>query len=277
MFTISAFGDEIADDLITQVTTLNELQIPGLDVRGAWGKNVLDFSDDEAAKARQICDDHNIQIQCIGSPVGKSPLADPIETELNNLSRLYQIADLFGTRSIRIFSFYPEDRSTTDHYDQHLDEVIERFQLMTESAQKHGFVLLLENEKHIVGDTVDRCYRIVSGVDNNHLRFLWDPANFVQVGEAQVTENGWDKLSPYLGYVHIKDAKDGKVTPAGEGDGQVPELLAKLRESGYNGVLSLEPHLKIAGHSSGYSGAGGMQLAVESLRKVMAATGCEEG
>lgn len=278
MFTISAFGDEIADDFETQLTILNDLAIPGLDLRGAWGKNVLQLDDDEAARAKQLCDEHEITVQCVGSPVGKSPLADPIQNELDNLARLYQIADLLGTRSIRIFSFYPDDRSTNDHYDQHVDEVSERLAAMADSAQRHGFLLLLENEKHIIGDTVDRCYQLMQGVDNKHLRFLWDPANFVQVGEHNVTEDGWEKLSPYLGYVHIKDYNltDRKVTPAGDGDGQVPALLTKLRESGYNGVLSLEPHLKVAGHSSGFSGAGGMQLAVESLRKIMADTGCEE-
>lgn len=278
MFTISAFGDEIADDFETQLAIMNELQISGLDLRKAWGINVLDLNDDQATQARELCDGHHIQVQCIGSPVGKSPLAEPIENELTNLARLYQIADIVGTRSIRIFSFYPEDRSTNAHYDQHVDEAVERLSVMVESAQKHGFVLLLENEKHVIGDTVDRCHKLMAGVANKHLRFLWDPANFVQVSEEKVTDNGWSRLGPYIGYVHIKDARlaDRKVTPAGEGDGQVPELLTKLDESGYHGILSLEPHLKVAGHASGYSGAGGMQLAVANLRKVMSETGCEE-
>lgn len=279
MFTISAFGDEIAEDLDTQVRILNELKIPGLDVRGAWGKNVLHLDNDEAERVRTICDSHGITIQCVGSPVGKSPLADPIKNELGNLDRLYQIGDIFGTRNIRIFSFYPEDRSTNGHYDQHLDEVAERLSALAESAQKHGFMLLLENEKHIVGDTIERCSQLMTQVKSDYLSFLWDPANFIQVNEAHPTDTGWPLLGEYVGYVHIKDARlsDKKVTPAGQGDGQVAELLTQLNDAGYEGVLSLEPHLKVAGHSSGFSGAGGMQLAVESLRRVMAETGCEEG
>ncbi len=69
---------------------------------------------------------------------------------------------------------------------------------------------------------------------------------------------------------------DGHVVPAGEGDGQLPELLTHLKEAGYQGVLALEPHLKVAGHSSGFSGAEGMKIAVTALRKVMAETGCVE-
>lgn len=36
---------------------------------------------------------------------------------------------------------------------------------------------------------------------------------------------------------------DGSVVPAGMGDGNVAEILADLRQSGFDGFLSLEPHL----------------------------------
>ena len=36
-FTISAFGDEIADDLESQLQTLNDLKISCLELRAAWG------------------------------------------------------------------------------------------------------------------------------------------------------------------------------------------------------------------------------------------------
>jgi len=93
----------------------------------------------------------------------------------------------------------------------------------------------------------------------------------VQVGEAAPTVRGWPLLGDYVGYVHIKDAllADGSVVPAGRGDGQVPELLARLHSAGYHGFLALEPHLAIAGHSGGFSGAAGMACAVEALRTLL--------
>jgi sugar phosphate isomerase/epimerase len=115
-------------------------------------------------------------------------------------------------------------------------------------------------------------------VDSAALRFLWDSANFIQVGEERVVERGWPMVGDLISYVHIKDAvlSDGHVVPAGEGDGQLPELFTNLKASGYQGVVALEPHLKIAGHSTGFSGAEGMKIAVTALRKVMAETGCVE-
>lgn len=278
MYQISAFGDEIADDLETQVRTLRDLRISCLDLRGAWGKNVVTMSDADVAEVKRISSQYDVAIAGIGSPIGKSPIQEPIEKELGNLERICTIAERLGTNAIRVFSFYPPDISSNAGYDAYVDKAAERLSVLAAKAQERGFVLLLENEKEIVGDTVARCHALLQAVDSPALRFVWDPANFVQVGEAQVTEDGWPLLGDYVSYVHIKDAvlSDGSVRPAGEGDGQVPELLTKLQESGYEGILSLEPHLAIAGHSSGFSGAEGMATAVKALRKVIAQTGGQE-
>ena len=37
--------------------------------------------------------------------------------------------------------------------------------------------------------------------------------------------------------------ESGAVVPAGQGDGHVEEILGMLKESGFKGFLSLEPHL----------------------------------
>ena len=276
--TLSAFGDEIAPALEDQLRHLNTLKVPGLECRAAWGTNVLKLTDDEARKVRSLCDEAGITIQCLGSPVGKSPLAAPIENELNNIERLIKIGNILGTKRIRIFSFYPDDISTNEHYDQYVGEVVDRLGALAEKAAAADFMLLHENEKDIVGDTPERCYQLMSGVDHPNLRFIWDPANFVQVGVEKGIDNYWDKLSPHIGYIHIKDAllSNGTVKPAGEGDGQVPEMLTRLKNMDYSGILALEPHLKIAGHSGGFSGEDGMTTAVHALRKVMAEVGLTE-
>ncbi|MGB0387735.1 MAG: sugar phosphate isomerase/epimerase family protein [Ardenticatenaceae bacterium] len=277
-FTLSAFGDEIADDLHEQLDLLSELGVHHLEFRAAWGKNVLDMDDGEVALVKQICDEYGIAVSAIGSPIGKSPLLTPIEYELGNLRRISEIAKALGTNRIRVFSFYPPDRSSNAHYDMHLEEVIDRLTQLTELAAQEGMILLLENEKEIVGDTPERCYAIVSAIESPHLRFAWDPANFIQIKVAQPFTRGWSLLSPYVSYVHIKDSRlaDGSICAAGEGDGQLRELLTALRQMDYQGILALEPHLALAGHSSGFSGVSGMTYAVNALRNVMAEVGCQE-
>lgn len=277
-FTLSAFGDEIAPALADQLTVLRELQIGYLELRGVWGKNVLALSDAEAEQVQQACAQYGIAVSAIGSPIGKSPLVEPIEAVIANLERIIAIAKMVGTRRVRIFSFYPPDISTNAHYDQHLAETVTRLARLAAVAQSAGVQLLLENEKHIVGDTIARCHTLLTQVNSPALVFAWDPANFVQVGETAITERAWPQLGQYTGYVHIKDSRlaDGAVQPAGQGDGQVGLLLSHLRAAGYQGFLALEPHLVVAGHSSGFSGPEGMKIATEALRSLMQAHGCVE-
>lgn len=277
-FTLSAFGDEIAPALADQLAVLRELRIGYLELRGVWGKNVLTLSDAEAQQVKQECAQFDIGVSAIGSPIGKSPLNEPIDTVVANLERIIAIANMVGTRRVRIFSFYPTDTSTNAHYDQHVAEAVTRLTRLASVAEAAGVQLLLENEKHIVGDTIARCHTLLTQVNSPALVFAWDPANFVQVGESAITERAWPLLGAYTGYVHIKDSRlaDGAVQPAGQGDGQVGLLLSHLRDANYQGFLALEPHLVIAGHSSGFSGPEGMKVAADALRALMQEQGCVE-
>jgi len=269
-FVLSAFGDEIAPDPKEQLSFLRSLKIGYLELRGAWSKNVLQFDDNETARVSRICKEHGIQVSCIGSPIGKTPIVAPIEQEIGNLDRAFKIADGVNTRSIRIFSFYPPDTTSNIRYDEYVAQATERLARLTRAAENEGFDLLLENEKEIVGDTPERCYTILRAVNSPRLRFTWDPANFVQVGVGNTTDRGWPTLGKYVAYVHVKDALlgSGAVKPAGEGDGQVKKLLSHLRDNGYRGFLSLEPHLA--------GGPESMAQAAAALRKLLAELDCSE-
>ena len=275
-FTLSAFGDEIDADLATQLRLLVELGIGYLELRSAWGINVLTLDDSQVAAIRHECERYSILVSCIGSPIGKSPLTDPLDKELSHLERIFQVAKAVGTRKVRAFSFYPPDDSSGRHQGMYLREAISRLSRMAHLAGQQNMILLLENEKGVVGDTPERCHAILKAIDSPNLRFVWDTANFVQVGVARPTERGWLLLCPYLAHVQMKDAllADGSVQVAGQGDGQVGELLSRLRDSGYRGFLALEPHLVMAGPTRGFSGHEGMRRAVSALRQLMARLGC---
>jgi sugar phosphate isomerase/epimerase len=269
-FTLSAFGDEVSSDVHEQLRVLRQLGIGYLELRSAWGKNVLQMDDAEVDQVCLECRETGVAVSCIGSPIGKSPLAAPVEQEVANLSRMFQIADKVSTRLIRVFSFYPPDTSSNAGYDEFVTEAAERLARLTDMAKRDAFTLLLENEKEIVGDVPERCQAIVRRVGSPHLRFLWDPANFVQVGTARPTERGWPLLGQDVRYVHAKDSllSDGSVVPAGDGDGQVSELLALLKEDGYRGFISVEPHLE--------GGSDSMGRAVASIRRLLVEGGCTE-
>ena len=267
IFTLSAFGDEIDADLATQLDLLAALDVHHLEFRAAWGKNVLDLDAAELQRARALLDERGFGISAVGSPIGKSQLDHRREFEVGRLERAVRAADVLGSRLIRVFSFY----LPTPDPDRYRDEVLERMCLLTRRAEAEGVVLLHENEKEIYGDVPTRCAEILAAADSPALRNAFDPANYVQCGVGPMDE-AWPLLADATTHIHIKDAvfADGSVRPAGQGDGQVRELLAALTQRGYQGFVTLEPHLKVAGPSGGFSGAEGMRVAVAALRGLLA-------
>ena len=249
-FTLSAFGDEIDDDVEEQLRVLNELDIGYLELRSAWGTNVLNLSDDEVGRLNELCEVHSIRVSCIGSPIGKSQIDEPIEKVVDDLKRVIDIAEMLDADRVRVFSFYPEADGLQV---ERVDASISRLRVLAEVAAERDVVLLLENEGGLVGDVPERCAAIVEGVGSPNLRYVWDTGNYPQMGFARSVEIGWPLLAEYTECVQVKDftISDGTITVAGEGDGQVRELLANLWDAGYVGFLALEPHLLVAGQRGG--------------------------
>lgn len=264
MVKLSGFADEISPELDVQLDTLDSLGIKFLELRGVWDKNVLALSDEELDRVKAELDRHSIGISAIGSPVGKAPIDNDFEEYKQVVQRAIDVAKRLNCPYIRMFSFYCRDRQADRA------EVMRRMQAMVDMAAAQGVMMLHENEKGIYGETAVQCADLHKTVKGDAFRATFDPANFVQAGVRPFDE-AFPLLKPYIEYFHIKDAlmADGHVVPAGEGDGQVRELMAAARAMGYDGFLSLEPHLKVAGHSSGFTGPELFATAVKALRKIL--------
>lgn len=267
MWTLSAFGDEIAEDLSEQNRVLEAESIRYLDLRAAWGRNVLDLTDDDLATIRRELGARGMRVATIGSPIGKLPVTDPFAPHLARFRRALEVAQALEAPVIRIFSFYvPEGEDPA----RHRDEVLARLSALVDAARDSGVTLLHENEKGIYGDVPSRCLDLLATVDDPLLRAIWDPANFVQCG-VRPHDEGYAALRPYLAAVHVKDAvrATGEVVPAGQGDGQLAETLRALRDSGFDGVFSLEPHLLHGGAFGGFSGPARFHEAAAALRGLL--------
>lgn len=251
-WTLSGFGDEIDDDPVVQTAVLNSLGARHIEVRGAWGTNVVDFTPSQLTELKAVLDRRETGVSAIASPIGKVPVALPVEHEVARLAKAIDAAHALGSDYVRIFSFYPGEGQ-----DPALirDEVLTRMRALADLAEREGVILLHENEKEIYGDVPSRVLDIVESVGSAALRLAWDNANFVQCGVKPFTE-AWPLLHEYVDYLQVKDAvaATGQVVPAGFGDGQLLETVTALRDRGYDGFASLEPHLADTNSLGGFSG-----------------------
>lgn len=237
---ISCFADEIDVSVDKQIALLKELGIKWVEFRSGDGKSIADYTLEEAAALKKKLDENGIGVSAIGSPIGKIGIEEEFAPHFETFKHIAELAEILGTRYIRMFSFFmPEDRDAADFR----DEVLKRLRCLRDYAAQKNLVLLHENEKGIYGDNAQRCLDLMQELYGDHFKCTFDFANFVQC--KQETLPAYELLKPYISYVHVKDAlfENGEVVPGGEGDGHLAEIFEKLEKTGYEGFLSLEPHL----------------------------------
>jgi len=266
-FKLSGFGDEISSNLDEQLSVLEEEGIKYLELRSIEGKNILDLEEKKIKEIKKKLDRRGFKVSCLASPVGKTSINEPFLLSLEKFKKALNLAILFNTKYIRIFSYYIPYGKEPEKF---REEIIKRMREKASLAAQKGIILLHENDQKIYGDIPIRCEDILKTVNSPYLKAAFDPANFIQVGIRPFQEAFW-VLLPYIQYVHVKDAllKDGKVVLPGKGDGEIDKILQELKKRGFSGFLSLEPHLVIAGKAGGFSGRENFRKAVGALREIL--------
>jgi sugar phosphate isomerase/epimerase len=270
-WTLSGFADEIDPDPDVQCAVLLALGARHVEVRGAWDTNVVKFTDEQVDRLAERLAKWDMRVSAIASPVGKVSVTDDAQDELRRLARAIAVARRLDADYVRVFSFYRPPGTTPQEV---RDSVLTRMRGLADLAEREGVVLLHENEKDIYGDVPARVLDVVESVGSTALRVAWDSANFVQVGVAPFTD-GYAMLRPHLAYLQVKDAlaATGEVVPAGDGDGQLRETLTAMRDDGYTGFASLEPHLTLGHAAGGFSGPAQFGRAARALRALLDSIG----
>ena len=234
MIRLSAFADEAGKELPAQIAALKRNAIPYIEIRFIGSKNVADLTLEEAKEIKDAFDAEGIKVWSIGSPLGKIKITDDLDAHMEKTRHVCRLAKVLGTDKIRMFSFY-------EAYEAR-ELVFETLRRMVAIAKEEGVTLYHENEKDIYGDTVAHVLEIMENVEG--LRYIYDPANFVDVGED--SDKALDALHAKMGYFHIKDviADTHELVPAGIGDGKIDRLVRMIPNDG-EWVLTLEPHLAL--------------------------------
>jgi sugar phosphate isomerase/epimerase len=274
MWTLTGFADEISPELDEQLSTLAEESMRYMELRSVRNTNVLDLTDEELKEAKAAASERGVGVSSIGSPIGKVPITDPFDPHFQRFRRALQVAKVMGAPYVRVFSFFIPEGEEPARY---REEVLERMDSFAREAEAVEVTLLHENEKDIYGDIPSRCVDILTQIDSPALRAAWDAANFVQCGVNHPYAEGYDSLSPFVEYVHVKDAltESGRVVPAGEGDGELRETISALHTSGFDGFFSLEPHLASSGIYSGFSGPDLFRKAATAFKDLLRQQGIE--
>jgi sugar phosphate isomerase/epimerase len=260
---LSVITDEISQDFEHALDVMAEYNVRGAELRGLWGTNVADLSEEQIQRAQTALADRGMTVSGLSTPVYKCELetaeasvhgamhlarARGLDEQRELLRRCSGIAHAFGTRQIRVFSFWNRGPLT-----QEIEQrIAASFEEPIRIAEEEDVLLVLENEHACFLGTGAETARILAAHDSPRLRACWDPGNAFMAGERPYPE-GYEAIRPYLAHVHVKDAArrpgapDPVWTVVGEGDIDYRGHFDALRRDGYAGWISLETHYVPAG------------------------------
>ncbi len=272
MFTLSAFADEISPDPQVQIDILKTCDVRYIEFRSIHKTNVLNLSDSQIAEFKALLDRDGLKVSAIGSPIGKVRVDEPFEPHLEKFRRAIHLCRIFNTPNIRIFSYYPPEDFDGD-WTPYREQVMDRMRQKVAIAEREDVRLFHENEHRIYGDSPERLADLFQTISSRAFKAAFDPANFIFCGYDVM--KGWQVCKPFTAHFHIKDwtagEEHGRI--AGQGQGQIPAIIADAVKMGYNGFATLEPHLLGGGPTGGVTGPELFPKAVAAFRAIVAKAG----
>ena len=270
---------------------------------GAGIQNAMLLAPESIDHILGLQSEYGLQVSSLGSPIGKVKLLDVDDGTSNryvpfdeymkkDVQRACDLANTFGTKLIRGFSFY-HPRGTDPEL--HIAQAVDQLGAIARLCDSHGLTFGLEVEANLIGQTGKLLKKLYDGVADPAMLLIFDGANLVCQGMS--TEQVYEEylaMKEGMGWLHVKDyqrplTRSSHVdeeslksfVPADQGDSgheaifrdikrDYAELLAKLAKRGIPGLfMDLEPHVKGGGQFGGFSGPDGFGVAMRGLCRVL--------
>lgn len=248
----SGISDEAGQPIETQIRAHKELGWNHVELRLVDNTNITQLSDDDFDRVCDALAAADMQVSCFGSAIANwaRPITCDPQIDRDDLRQAIPRMQRLGTQFIRVMS-YPNDESSPLTEADWRDESIRRMKELARIAEDAGVTLCHENCSGWGGQSAENSNILLGEVNSNALKLVFDTGNPVFYGQ-----DSWDYYQTVcddIVYVHIKDGTmtDGKdrYTYCGEGHGNVSRIVQDLLEKGYDGGLSIEPHLAAVIHT----------------------------
>lgn len=261
-----------------------ELGITCIEVRAVDGVNCIDLTDSQVERAKQLIDEYGMKVSAVATPFFKCTMpgldhkaSGPMhaaremsyEENLSLIRRGAELAQVFGTDKIRLFTFwYKEGVDFWDTLNEAVKEALSR-------VEGTGVTLGVENEGACMIRTSKDLADAVSRLDSR-VKFIYDPGNSARVGHRP-TQEEFDVFADRIALVHVKDgtfnASTGESEASLVGEGGVDWSTELKRIAAvYDGPLTLEPH-----YAPGGDTVQGMKETVAAIRRIASENGITLG
>jgi len=262
---LTGFADEATDDIKGQIMATRLLGWKNIEARTINGKTIAQLSEKEFEVVEQELKKANIKINCLASTIAnwQKTVLDPLEDDLREARKLIPRMKKLNIPMVRIMSYAPlrnEQGNILDNQEE--DEVFRRLNIISRMFQEEGIIPVHENCMTYGGMSWQNTQNLLTNVPS--LKLVFDTGNPIvlavethKLKHCVLERVSWDfyqQVREHIIYVHIKDVifnqKSNKLiyTYPGEGQANIRKILRDLISHGYEGGLSIEPHMEVVFH-----------------------------
>ncbi|MBI2193148.1 MAG: sugar phosphate isomerase/epimerase [Planctomycetes bacterium] len=251
-FRFTGFADEAGKTLDEQIAVTRELGWNAIEVRQCGGKHFCDLTDPEFESAWEKLQKAGVGIASFGSQIANwaRPIRTDFQIDVLELQRNIPRMLRTGTRFIRCMS-YPNDKPPRP-VGEWKKEVFRRMKELARIASGGGVILAHENCNGYGGEGPGQCLELLEAVENTAFRLIFDTGNKPHGGGSL-----WDfyqKVRDHVVHIHVKatrtvDGKEQTCYPDEDGESVPARVFDDLKGRGYDGWISIEPHLSAQIHA----------------------------
>jgi sugar phosphate isomerase/epimerase len=261
---LTGIGDEAGVGLEAQINATRQLGWKHIEMRtvqvpGFPKGNFHDIPDSAFDIAAGRLEEAGLKVYCFGSAIANwsKRISDPFQVTLEEVARCIPRMQRVGAKLVRIMSFKPAETE-----DKTPPEVFRRIGEVTRMFRDAGLQPVHENCMNYGGmswrhglELLEKCLGLKWVFDTGNPVFNPDRSQ-LKPWPRQDGWEFWEHIRQHVVHIHVKDAtyaaakNDCDYKYPGEGQGRVREILKDALTRGYDGGISIEPHVAAVFHDA---------------------------
>ncbi len=261
---LTGLADEAGSNIDVQIKATKEIgweniEARNVEVDGFPTANLHEIPEEAFEIVVGKLQDAGVKINCFGSTIANwgKKIDEPFDSSWGEAQRSVKRMERLGTKQVRVMSF-----AIREGEDQMEDERFRRLRELVKLFGDSGMTVVHENCMNYGGMGWPYTQKLLENVPG--LKLVFDTGNPVfnpdyTKPEPRPRQDPWEfyeHVKDEIVHVHVKDLifdtekQDATYTFPGEGQAKVREILTDMIKNGYDGGISIEPHMAVVFHDA---------------------------